>query len=69
MDRPEYDEPTLAKWESEVDEKDELLATKRWLLLHHPDFINELREVAKAAGKSLPINQIIPSEMALDWNT
>jgi len=67
MARPEYDEPTLAEWESEVDEKDELLARKRWLLLHHPDFIAELREVEKAAGKRLPIGRVWPYEMALDW--
>ena len=67
MNRPEYDEPTLAKWKSEVDEKNELLGRKRWLLLQHPDFLQELREVEKAAGKNLPLGRVLPVEMALDW--
>ena len=63
----EYDEATLVKWKSEVDEKNELLARKRWLLLHHPNFIKELREVERAAGKRLPWGRIWPPEMILDY--
>ncbi len=62
----EYDEATLVKWKSDVDEKKELLARKRWLLLHHPNFKNELREVERAAGKRLPW-EILPEEIILDY--
>ena len=53
----EVDEPTLAKHDSEVEEKDDLLARKRWLLLYHPDFLKELRGVVETAGKRLPLGR------------
>lgn len=49
------------------DEYRELLARKRWLLLHNPQFLKELREVEKAAGKKLPWGRVWPSEMILDY--
>ena len=63
----QYDEKTLTEWELKVDEKDELLARKRRLLLYHSGFIKELKEVEKAAEKSLPLDSIWPPERALEW--
>lgn len=62
-----YDRKTLAKQEAEYEEKKELLARKRWLLLHHPDFMKELRDVEQAAGKRLPWGRVLPPEMILDY--